>query len=194
MVGLATSTGLGGAHNAIRYRGAPSKRKALLRQPGVSKCVSPSSRSEREGHTYQALPRHQGQQAACIAGKYAVVTRIAERHAAKLILVIGHYLAQLRTPWPHRRDRPLITGDTPHAQRDAYYAAFRAGQIAQLIVSRVGNQAVDLPSASVLIQVSGSLGSRQEEAQRLGRILRPKGPRPRGRVLYNRQCTKPRSR
>jgi DNA excision repair protein ERCC-3 len=132
------------------------------------------SRSEREGYL-QALPRHQGQQAACIAGKYAVVTRIAERHAGQAILVIGHYLAQLHT-LATQTGWPLITGDTPHAQRDAYYAAFRAGQIAQLIVSRVGNQAIDLPSASVLIQVSGSFGSRQEEAQRLGRILRPKGP------------------
>ncbi|MCE2850509.1 MAG: hypothetical protein LW717_04850, partial [Chloroflexaceae bacterium] len=85
------------------------------------------------------------------------------------------YLAQLHT-LATQTGWPLITGDTPHAQRDAYYAAFRAGQIAQLIVSRVGNQAIDLPSASVLIQVSGSFGSRQEEAQRLGRILRPKGP------------------
>lgn len=131
------------------------------------------TRAERDDYL-QTAPRHQGQQAACIAGKYAAVTRIATRHAGQAILVIGHYLAQLHTlatltGWP------LITGDTPHAQRDAYYAAFRAGQISQLIVSRVGNQAIDLPSASVLIQVSGSYGSRQEEAQRLGRILRPKG-------------------
>lgn len=130
------------------------------------------SRAERTTYL-QALPRQQGQLAACIDAKYALVQRLVARHAGQAILVIGHYLAQLhalaaQTGWP------LITGDTPHVQRDALYAAFRAGQIAQLIVSRVGNQAIDLPSASVLIQISGSYGSRQEEAQRLGRILRPK--------------------
>ena len=130
------------------------------------------SRGERDQYL-QALPRHQGQYAACIEGKYAVVQRLVARHANQSILIIGHYLAQLHT-LAARTGWPLITGETPHEQREEYFARFRAGTITELIVSRVGNQAIDLPSASVLIQISGSYGSRQEEAQRLGRILRPK--------------------
>lgn len=130
------------------------------------------SRAERDAYL-QAPARQQGQLAACIDAKYAVVQRLVARHAGQAIVVIGHYLAQLHT-LASQTGWPLITGETPHEQREHYYAAFRAGQITQLIVSRVGNQAIDLPSASVLIQLSGSYGSRQEEAQRLGRILRPK--------------------
>lgn len=69
---------------------------------------------------------------------------------------------------------PLITGQTPNVERDRLYAAFRKGEVPQLVVSKVGNFAIDLPDANVAIQVSGTFGSRQEEAQRLGRILRPK--------------------
>jgi len=75
------------------------------------------------------------------------------------------------------RDRfniPLITGTTPTAERERLYQAFRERQISRLALSKVGNFAIDLPDANVLIQVSGTFGSRQEEAQRLGRILRPK--------------------
>ena len=71
-------------------------------------------------------------------------------------------------------DLPLITGQTLNAERDRLYAGFRSGEIPHLIVSKVGNFAVDLPDANVAIQVSGTFGSRQEEAQRLGRVLRPK--------------------
>jgi DNA excision repair protein ERCC-3 len=69
---------------------------------------------------------------------------------------------------------PLITGQTGTAEREDLYNRFRKGQVRQLILSKVGNFAIDLPDANVLIQVSGTFGSRQEEAQRLGRILRPK--------------------
>src|ERR1041384_3185715 len=69
---------------------------------------------------------------------------------------------------------PLITGQTPNSEREDLYAKFRRGELRQLILSKVGNFALDLPDANVLIQVSGTFGSRQEEAQRLGRILRPK--------------------
>jgi DNA excision repair protein ERCC-3 len=69
---------------------------------------------------------------------------------------------------------PLITGATPNKRRDELYADFRVGKIKTLILSKVGNFAVDLPDATVAIQISGSFGSRQEEAQRLGRVLRPK--------------------
>ena len=69
---------------------------------------------------------------------------------------------------------PLITGDTPVRQREILYQQFREGKINRLILSRVGNFSIDLPDANVAVQVSGTFGSRQEEAQRLGRILRPK--------------------
>lgn len=67
-----------------------------------------------------------------------------------------------------------MTGKTPAAEREKRYAAFRSGEIRRLALSRVGNFAIDLPEANVLVQLSGSMGSRQEEAQRLGRVLRPK--------------------
>ncbi|MCB0010167.1 MAG: hypothetical protein KDE04_27065, partial [Anaerolineales bacterium] len=71
-------------------------------------------------------------------------------------------------------EAPIITGETPQAERDVLYDAFRSGEVTHLVVSRVANFAVDLPDANVAIQVSGTFGSRQEEAQRLGRVLRPK--------------------
>jgi DNA excision repair protein ERCC-3 len=73
-----------------------------------------------------------------------------------------------------RIDAPLITGETPVKQREILYKQFREGEIRKLVLSKVGNFSVDLPDANVLIQVSGMFGSRQEEAQRLGRVLRPK--------------------
>jgi DNA excision repair protein ERCC-3 len=94
------------------------------------------------------------------------------------VLVIGQYLKQLRGI-AARFDVPLITGQTPNAERQDLYDKFRAGVIRRLVLSKVGNFAIDLPDANVMIQVSGTFGSRQEEAQRLGRILRPKeGERP----------------
>jgi DNA excision repair protein ERCC-3 len=107
--------------------------------------------------------------------KEALVRRLLERFAgpADRVLIIGQYLDQVRR-LQRIFDIPLITGQTPQAERDRLYAEFRAGRIRQLILSKVGNFAIDLPDANVLIQVSGTFGSRQEEAQRLGRILRPK--------------------
>ncbi len=89
------------------------------------------------------------------------------------MLVIGQYLDQLRR-LERRIGAPLITGKTPSREREILYDRFRRGEIPVLIVSKVGNFAVDLPDANVAIQISGTFGSRQEEAQRLGRILRPK--------------------
>jgi DNA excision repair protein ERCC-3 len=89
------------------------------------------------------------------------------------VLIIGQYLDQLGR-LQSRFQIPLITGQTAQAERDRLYGEFRGGAIRQLILSKVGNFAIDLPDANVLIQVSGTFGSRQEEAQRLGRILRPK--------------------
>jgi len=105
--------------------------------------------------------------------KLDVVRALLRKHAGEPALVIGTYVAQLETL---ARDMklPLITGTTSQKKRDVLFAAFRAGTLPALIVSKVANFAIDLPDASVAIQVSGSFGSRQEEAQRLGRILRPK--------------------
>ena len=90
------------------------------------------------------------------------------------VIVIGQYLSQLRS-LASRFDLPLITGSTPQPDRERLYDDFRRGSIKRLVLSKVGNFAIDLPDANVMVQVSGTFGSRQEEAQRLGRILRPKG-------------------
>jgi DNA excision repair protein ERCC-3 len=105
--------------------------------------------------------------------KEDVVARLLDQHAGQNVLIIGQYLRQLRQ-LQKRFDIPLITGSTPNSEREELYAKFRRGEIRRLMLSKVGNFAIDLPDASVLIQVSGTFGSRQEEAQRLGRILRPK--------------------
>ncbi|QDU60534.1 Type III restriction enzyme, res subunit [Planctomycetes bacterium Pan216] len=101
---------------------------------------------------------------------------IIERYPNARILLIGQYLQQLRD-LAKRFDIPLITGQTSQSDREALYEQFRSGRIKQLVLSKVGNFALDLPDANVLVQVSGTFGSRQEEAQRLGRILRPKADR-----------------
>ncbi|MFZ0160933.1 MAG: DNA repair helicase XPB [Kineosporiaceae bacterium] len=105
--------------------------------------------------------------------KAKVVEALVARHVGEPILVIGQYLDQL-DELAGRLDVPVITGATTVKERQRLYAAFRSGEIPTLVVSKVANFSVDLPEASVAIQVSGSFGSRQEEAQRLGRILRPK--------------------
>jgi len=102
-----------------------------------------------------------------------VVARLLQNNQGSRVLVIGQYLKQLRR-LRKRFEIPLITGQTASAEREDLYNKFRRGEIRQLILSKVGNFALDLPDANVLIQVSGTFGSRQEEAQRLGRILRPK--------------------
>jgi DNA excision repair protein ERCC-3 len=89
------------------------------------------------------------------------------------ILIIGQYIDQLEK-LAEEIKIPLITGKTPNIERDQLYQAFRDGILKHLIISKVGNFAIDLPDANILIQISGTFGSRQEEAQRLGRVLRPK--------------------
>lgn len=89
------------------------------------------------------------------------------------VLIIGQYIDQLQSLSEYLQI-PLITGKTPNKERDRLYGAFRDGSLKNLMVSKVGNFAIDLPDANVLIQISGTFGSRQEEAQRLGRVLRPK--------------------
>ncbi|MEF2964565.1 DNA repair helicase XPB [Paenibacillus sp. M1] len=105
--------------------------------------------------------------------KNEIVKRLVTLHAGRQILIIGQYLDQLRG-LAADLGIPLITGSMPQAEREQWFAKFRSGAVPVLAVSKVANFAVDLPDASVAIQISGSFGSRQEEAQRLGRILRPK--------------------
>jgi DNA excision repair protein ERCC-3 len=105
--------------------------------------------------------------------KARVVDALVAQHAGQQILVIGQYLDQL-DDLGNRLDAPVIKGETSVAERERLYEAFRTGQVPTLVVSKVANFSIDLPEASVAIQVSGSFGSRQEEAQRLGRVLRPK--------------------
>ena len=105
--------------------------------------------------------------------KIGAAKRIISRHSGESILIIGQYLDQLEE-FRKEFGYPIITGSTPTKKRDELYTAFREGKIRVLIVSKVANSAIDLPDASVAIQISGTFGSRQEEAQRLGRILRPK--------------------
>ncbi|MCY0878341.1 MAG: DEAD/DEAH box helicase [Firmicutes bacterium] len=105
--------------------------------------------------------------------KMPVVDTLVEAHRDDLILIIGQYLSQLEALARHLK-APLITGKTPPKERERLYDEFRQGRVPVLVVSKVGNFAIDLPDANVAIQVSGAFGSRQEEAQRLGRILRPK--------------------
>ena len=105
--------------------------------------------------------------------KLPIVKEIIQKCPDDKILVIGQYVQQLSLI-AKELDVPLITGKTPNSERDKIYADFRNGKTKVLVVSKVANFAIDLPDASVAIQVSGTFGSRQEEAQRLGRILRPK--------------------
>ncbi len=111
--------------------------------------------------------------AATASGKNAVVERLVRRHADEQTLVIGQYIDQLEELAEHL-GVPLITGATTVRERQRLFEAFRTGEERRLVVSKVANFSIDLPEAAVAIQVSGSFGSRQEEAQRLGRIMRPK--------------------
>ncbi len=105
--------------------------------------------------------------------KLPILQAILERHVGENILVIGMYLDQL-DQIAALLQAPLINGQTPVREREKLYEQFRTGQVKILVVSKVANFSIDLPDASVAIEVSGTFGSRQEEAQRLGRILRPK--------------------
>lgn len=111
--------------------------------------------------------------AASAAEKIKIVEEIAQHHSDDQVLVIGQYLDQLAELGEHL-GAPVITGETNIKERERLFQAFRTGELSLLVVSKVANFSVDLPEATVAIQVSGSFGSRQEEAQRLGRILRPK--------------------
>jgi DNA excision repair protein ERCC-3 len=105
--------------------------------------------------------------------KQGIISMLLQKHKDDDVLIIGQYIPQLEAI-AKRIDAPLITGETPVKQREILYKQFRDGEIRRLVLSKVGNFSIDLPDANVLIQVSGMFGSRQEEAQRLGRVLRPK--------------------
>ncbi|MDN6387586.1 MAG: DEAD/DEAH box helicase [Corynebacterium sp.] len=111
--------------------------------------------------------------AACSPTKTGIVRRILDQHPDEPTLVIGAYIDQLEE-LGEKLDAPVIDGRTTTHRREELYDAFRHGELRVLIVSKVANFSIDLPGASVAVQVSGTFGSRQEEAQRLGRILRPK--------------------
>ena len=105
--------------------------------------------------------------------KFQIVHELIEQHRSEQVLVIGQYIGQLKKI-SAELNAPLIVGKTTNRERATLYEQFREGHIKLLVVSKVANFAIDLPDASVAIQISGTFGSRQEEAQRLGRILRPK--------------------
>jgi DNA excision repair protein ERCC-3 len=106
--------------------------------------------------------------------KLPVVQSILDRHEGEPTLVIGAYLDQL-DELGEALNAPIVQGSTRNTEREKLFDAFRRGELRTLVVSKVANFSIDLPEASVAIQVSGTFGSRQEEAQRLGRLLRPKG-------------------
>ncbi|WNQ13650.1 helicase-associated domain-containing protein [Paenibacillus aurantius] len=132
----------------------------------------PLSEKARAGYE-KAGPRSRYRLAAENPDKLQVVRQLLNRHKGLPTLIIGQYLDQLRLI-AEATGAPLITGATDHEERERLYRCFRSGEVSLLVVSKVANFAVDLPEAAVAIQVSGSYGSRQEEAQRLGRVLRPK--------------------
>ena len=120
-----------------------------------------------------AEPDERYRMASCTHVKTDVVDQLVAKHKGEPTLVIGQYIDQL-DEIAERLGAPVIKGETKVAERERLFNAFRAGEIDLLVVSKVANFSIDLPSAAVAIQVSGSFGSRQEEAQRLGRLLRPK--------------------
>jgi DNA excision repair protein ERCC-3 len=123
-----------------------------------------------------AEPEERYRMAASARTKLPVVRALVERHRGDQVLVIGAYIDQLHELGEFL-DAPIVQGATTNRERERLFDAFRAGELRTLVISKVGNFSIDLPEAAVAIQVSGTFGSRQEEAQRLGRVLRPKADR-----------------
>ena len=124
-------------------------------------------------HYAVAEDRDRARIAAENPAKLSVIQELLQDHQEDRVLIIGQYLQQLESV-AEEIGAPIITGKTPAARREDLYEQFRQGTITRLVVSKVANFAIDLPEANVAIQISGTFGSRQEEAQRLGRVLRPK--------------------
>src|SRR5689334_34544 len=125
-------------------------------------------------------PEERYRLASCTHHKIDVVRQLVAQHPGQPTLVIGQYIDQL-DEIAAALDAPVISGETPVRERQRLFDAFRSGELGLLVVSKVANFSIDLPSAEIAIQVSGSFGSRQEEAQRLGRLLRPGAP---GKVAH----------
>jgi len=120
-----------------------------------------------------AEPEERYRMCSTALSKRWVVQQLVRKHAGERVLVIGAYLSQLEDLGV-TLDAPVIQGSTPNREREVLFEQFRTGEITMLVVSKVANVSIDLPEAGVAVQVSGTFGSRQEEAQRLGRVLRPK--------------------
>lgn len=130
--------------------------------------------------TYAAIEAEEKYKFAATAkAKLPVIEALIERHSDEQVLVIGAYLEQLHEIGRYLEQKgvaaPIVHGGTTNKERERLFDAFRDGSVRTLILSKVGNFSIDLPEAAVAVQVSGTFGSRQEEAQRLGRVLRPKG-------------------
>jgi DNA excision repair protein ERCC-3 len=134
--------------------------------------IVPMNQELRQRYMY-AEGKEKFRMSSCNPAKAEIVAELLKAHTGSSVLVIGQYLDQLSL-LAERIKAPMITGKTKQRERDELYAAFNEGTIQVLVVSKVANFAVNLPDASIAIEVSGAFGSRQEEAQRLGRILRPK--------------------
>jgi DNA excision repair protein ERCC-3 len=120
-----------------------------------------------------AEPDERYRMAATARTKLPIVKALVDRHAGEQVLIIGAYIDQLHHLGEYL-DAPIVQGSTTTKERERLFDEFRAGALKTLVISRVGNFSIDLPEAAVAVQVSGTFGSRQEEAQRLGRVLRPK--------------------
>lgn len=153
--------------------GAELERQGYLAPAVCREIRLPLPPSQRDRYLHEPSAVRRLRMAAENPAKDAALARILARHAHSQCLVLGQYIGQLERI-AGRIGAPLCTGRTGPDERERLYRAFRAGEVRCLVLSRVGTLAVDLPQASVAIQVSGSFGSRQEEAQRLGRVLRPK--------------------
>ena len=141
--------------------------------PAICTEVRVTMSPDRRAEYATTEPKLRHRVAATTPEKLAVVKSLVDRHRGEQILVIGQFVEQLRDI-SDLLDAPLLTGQTGQATRDRLFGEMRAGNLPVLVVSKIANFAIDLPEVSVAIQVSGQYGSRQEEAQRLGRILRPK--------------------
>ncbi|MEH0148147.1 DNA repair helicase XPB [Corynebacterium sp. Q4381] len=154
---------------------APWKELEMAGYIATAECVEVrTSLTEEERLLYAtAETRERYRLAACSSRKMDALRRILDTHEGEPTLIIGAFVDQLEEI-AEALSAPLVTGSTTTKQREEAFAAFRRGDISTLVVSKVANFSIDLPGAALGIQVSGTFGSRQEEAQRLGRLLRPK--------------------
>ena len=154
---------------------APWKELEMAGYIATAECVEVrTTLTDEERLTYAtAETRERYRLAACSTGKLKVVDKLLAQHAGQQTLIIGAYVDQLEEI-AQRIGAPLVDGTTTTKKREQAFQAFRDGETSTLVVSKVANFSIDLPEAAVAIQVSGTFGSRQEEAQRLGRLLRPK--------------------